>query len=177
MLRATSKHWTFFVGTCTGFIVAIPGFHVHKDDLQGSCIKPAKMKKPWELFSSQSSKENELKLQSKKPIRIGIIGGGLCGVTAARSLVQKLPSGTHDCQITIIEGDINTKYLINGNDDEGSVNDHSKIWKAAAARNANSLGKNIMLLRAGQNFGESNLLVMFSSWCSDAYHEPTSSNE
>ena len=118
----------------TGFIVS---FHSgQQNGFQDSCIASAKS--PWLTFPIVEKNEPKSKLKCAK---IAIIGGGLCGVTAARSITEKFTlSGTDkQCEITVIEADptsLNQERKENRQD-----YNKSQIWKAAAARNANSLGE------------------------------------
>eukprot|EP00978_Attheya_sp_CCMP212_P011826 scaffold29367_cov53-Attheya_sp.AAC.2 len=78
----------------------------------------------------ESSDEND----GEKHIRIGIVGGGIAGVTAAASIAKHASSITNkNCpkvQITVFESYANfsTKNQIN-----------KPLWVAAAARNANTI--------------------------------------
>jgi hypothetical protein len=63
-----------------------------------------------------------------KPIRIGIIGGGIAGVTVAHSLARRLPAIAANAEIVVFEGDV-----------QEAVPGKSPAWTAATARNANSL--------------------------------------
>jgi glycine/D-amino acid oxidase-like deaminating enzyme len=78
------------------------------------------------LFSTQEQAQEQ-----DKPIRIGIVGGGIAGVTVAYSLARRLPSTTaaKNVEIVVLEGDIQ----------QATVPGHPPAWKAATARNANSL--------------------------------------
>lgn len=87
-----------------------------------------KMPWPWRSptlsMSTTTSAEN-------KTFRIGIVGGGIAGVTAAHALAKKLPSD-RQYEIVVLEGD-----------PKGGPNQHDASitpqWTAATARNANSL--------------------------------------
>jgi glycine/D-amino acid oxidase-like deaminating enzyme len=78
------------------------------------------------LFSTRVQTQEE-----DKPIRIGIVGGGIAGVTVAHSLARRLPAATaaKSVEIVVLEGDIQ----------EASIPGRPPAWKAATARNANSL--------------------------------------
>ena len=122
----------------TGFIAS---FHsAQQNGVQESCIVSAKS--PWLTLPIVENFEPKSKMKCAK---IAIIGGGLCGVTAARSISKKctLSGPDKQCEITVIEADPMSLH------DERKENrkDHHKslIWKAAAARNANSLGKRNLL--------------------------------
>jgi glycine/D-amino acid oxidase-like deaminating enzyme len=77
------------------------------------------------LFNSQEQAQEQ-----DQPIRIGIVGGGIAGVTVAHSLARRLPTTTagKNAEIVVLEGDI-----------QKSVPGLPPAWKAATARNANSL--------------------------------------
>lgn len=112
-----------------------------------SCISTTK--KPWP-YNIMKTKNDDSKKQEKVviargrkdvPKKIAIIGGGLCGVTAAKALVSRMKAKglEKDIDITIFESDL--KFM---NDDKVCIEDKSSgkpKWKAAAARNANSLGE------------------------------------
>jgi len=84
-----------------------------------------KMPWPWRSptlsMSTTTSAEN-------KTFRIGIVGGGIAGVTAAHALAKKLPSD-RQYEIVVLEGD-----------PKGGPNQHDASitpqWTAATARNA-----------------------------------------
>jgi hypothetical protein len=66
-------------------------------------------------------------------IRIGIVGGGIAGVSVARALMKRLPPSEDDGKkytITIYEGDSN------GGAGHHHDNNHRPQWIAATARNA-----------------------------------------
>ncbi|CAB9504607.1 D-amino acid dehydrogenase [Seminavis robusta] len=71
-------------------------------------------------------------------LRIGIVGGGICGNSAAYALAKRLRSNStwkdRSHQITVLEGDPNSPL---------TASDHQENqppqWGAAAARNANSI--------------------------------------
>jgi D-amino-acid dehydrogenase len=80
-------------------------------------------------FSSTTATRMPLKKSDSKT-RIGIIGGGIAGVTAAHSLAKQLHG--EDISIVVMEGDSSqpAQSIANGKPPE---------WTAATARNANSL--------------------------------------
>jgi hypothetical protein len=114
---------------------------------QGSCIT---IKKPLSLLSIKKKTKNEVSKgrdMSNKVPRIAIIGGGICGVTAAKSIAARIPTYglKKKIDITIYEADITS---LNGNNEPNEENEHNETfrqsdWKAATARNANSLGEKI----------------------------------
>lgn len=68
------------------------------------------------------------------PIRIGIVGGGIAGVSVARALMKRLPASEENetqYTITIFEGDSNGDARHHQHD-----NNHRPRWIAATARNA-----------------------------------------
>lgn len=80
-------------------------------------------------FSTTSMLSSQVQEQ-ERPIRIGIVGGGIAGVTVAHSLARRLPATTAaNAEIVVLEGDIQ----------EATVPGRPPAWKAATARNANSL--------------------------------------
>ncbi len=115
--------------------------HAQKVHFQESYLTSI-YKNPW-LFPSLPIVEKSQFKAKRHCTKVAIIGGGLCGVTAAKALAKKVPlSGPgRYCDITVFEAD--PMSLSGGSHAEGeNVNDNKrKIWKAAAARNANSLGK------------------------------------
>jgi D-amino-acid dehydrogenase len=84
------------------------------------------------LFMNASTKPRRTALQSTVPsskTRIGIVGGGIAGVTAAHSLAKRL---NKDVNIVVMEADSSqpSQSVAKGKPPE---------WIAATARNANSL--------------------------------------
>lgn len=106
---------------------------------QESCITTTK--KPWpSLHVIKHEKEFTTERKSQIP-KLAIIGGGLCGVTAAKAIASRLQTSGPEkaIDITIFESDKNSF-----SHETDLLNDKVRgppTWKAAAARNANSLGK------------------------------------
>ena len=77
--------------------------------------------------------------------KIAIIGGGICGVTAAHAIKTRLQTiaPNQKVEIVIYEGDDHSY-----NDEEsqeGFKNMMQPTWKAASAKNANSLGESFRI--------------------------------
>jgi len=108
---------------------------------QNTCIVTPK--KPWPLLNSIAKKKQDINIEGKneKVPRIAIVGGGLCGVTAAKAIASRVPtSGPEQAvNITIFESDLKSFDNV---DKLNRIQECSKpLWKAAAARNANSIGE------------------------------------
>jgi hypothetical protein len=108
-----------------------------------SCISTTKKPWPYNITKTHDSKKKKVVVsrgrKDKDVPKIAIIGGGLCGVTAAKALVSRMKEKglEKDIDITIFESDL--KFM---NDEHLCIKDNGKPkWKAAAARNANSLGE------------------------------------
>lgn len=76
--------------------------------------------------------------------KIAIVGGGICGVTAAHAIKTRLQTiaPNHKVDIVIYEGDRNAfcHEDVTGKESQASFKQMLQpIWKAATARNANSL--------------------------------------
>jgi glycine/D-amino acid oxidase-like deaminating enzyme len=99
-------------------------------------INPVSLFPFWPSKKSAPSLPTQAKYtEQKRPkTRIGIVGGGIAGVTVAHALVKRLvgPSDNTTYEMTILEGD-----------PQGSLGRHDGTmqpqWIAATARNANSL--------------------------------------
>jgi len=138
--------------------------HHQQQTNEESCIEP--VKKPWSLIPMKRKKKEQKKQhsnqndkeQNRRIPKIAIIGGGLCGITAAKSIVERLSkvSGPKEytVDITIYEADVNspngrvasgTSCGSNEESEDKELHEETKPffaqpkWKAAAARNANSL--------------------------------------
>ncbi|CAJ1943403.1 unnamed protein product [Cylindrotheca closterium] len=78
---------------------------------------------------------------NEKPaaVRIGIVGGGIMGITVANSLIESLQKKNDprlpNLQIIMLEGD----HQGGGGMTEFNQNKHGPDWKAATARNANTI--------------------------------------
>jgi hypothetical protein len=84
--------------------------------------------------SATQNKTSEDAPNKTENFRIGIVGGGIAGVSVARALMKRLPSSEdHGKQytITIYEGDSN-----GGAGGHHHDNNHRPKWIAATARNA-----------------------------------------
>ncbi len=112
-----------------------------------SCISTTKKPWPYNIIKTNDDSKQEKFVRARKDVsKIAIIGGGLCGVTAAKALVSRMKEKglEKDIDITIFESDL--KFM---NDEKVCIEDKSNgkpKWKAAAARNANSLGEYTLLL-------------------------------
>ena len=116
---------------------------------QDSCISV--IKKPLSSLSISKEKKStndRNRNENTKVPRIAIIGGGICGVTAAKSIAARMSTSGQKKQvdITIYEADVNSlkdegNNLSNELKQPGSCFMQPQ-WKAATARNANSLGEN-----------------------------------
>jgi glycine/D-amino acid oxidase-like deaminating enzyme len=78
--------------------------------------------------------------------KIAIVGGGICGVTAAHAIKTRLQTiaPNHKVEIVIYEGDSNAlgHEDVSGKESQASFKQMLQpIWNAATARNANSLGR------------------------------------
>eukprot|EP00557_Chaetoceros_sp_GSL56_P011535 CAMPEP_0176487162 /NCGR_PEP_ID=MMETSP0200_2-20121128/5970_1 /TAXON_ID=947934 /ORGANISM="Chaetoceros sp., Strain GSL56" /LENGTH=673 /DNA_ID=CAMNT_0017883943 /DNA_START=404 /DNA_END=2425 /DNA_ORIENTATION=+ len=76
--------------------------------------------------------------------KIAIVGGGICGVTAAHAIKTRLQTiaPNHKVDIVIYEGDSNALgdvYITGKESQTDFKNMIQPIWKSATARNANSL--------------------------------------
>ena len=81
-------------------------------------------------------------------VRIGIIGGGIAGVSCANALAKRLfdtPDGQRRYQIVVLEGDPRSAAAIacssddEGHDSKENFRSTSPEWQAATAKNANSM--------------------------------------
>eukprot|EP00980_Cylindrotheca_fusiformis_P020014 scaffold7100_cov95-Cylindrotheca_fusiformis.AAC.6 len=107
----------------------------------------------WSPFSSQEqvnptttttttlSKMDD-KHQRRRRLRIGIVGGGIMGITVANSLLLKKKNNnnnnmTNDVDIIVYEGDENGPG--SGMDEFHANRSSPSYWRAATARNANTI--------------------------------------
>jgi protoporphyrinogen oxidase len=76
-------------------------------------------------------------------VKIAIVGGGICGVTAANAIKIRLQTiaPNQNVEIVIYEGD---DHSYSGEESQSQAGFKKMIqpaWKAATAKNANSLGE------------------------------------
>jgi len=76
-------------------------------------------------------------------VKIAIVGGGICGVTAAHAIKTRLQTiaPNQKVEIVIYEGDDNSYNGEEIQSQAGFKNMRQPTWKAATAKNANSLGE------------------------------------
>jgi glycine/D-amino acid oxidase-like deaminating enzyme len=101
---------------------------------QDSCVKTPS--KPWPVMNAgKVRKVHNLEMKRKRGDvpKIAIIGGGIAGVTAAKSILEKT---SNQVEITIYESDPTSLGNKNDTDEDSSPQPQ---WQAATARNANSL--------------------------------------
>lgn len=111
---------------------------------QDSCITTKR--KPWpNLFASKKNTESVTSKNKKRTPKIAIIGGGICGVTAAKAILSRMNSSKNNIEITIFESDLKSYDTGTGTgtdtDTYNTTSQQPQYWKAATARNANSLGE------------------------------------
>jgi glycine/D-amino acid oxidase-like deaminating enzyme len=74
----------------------------------------------------------------QRTLRIGIIGGGIAGISVAHALTERLPRAYNNSyEIVVFEADQASRHGKDGNDAEAAA--YPPQWLAATARNANSL--------------------------------------
>jgi glycine/D-amino acid oxidase-like deaminating enzyme len=94
--------------------------------------------------SSDTLRDDSAPSTNTKTIRIGIVGGGICGTTVAYSLAKKLLSTKKDARlknnykITVLEGDPHSPATTSLASLEAKKKSPPQ-WTAATARNGNSI--------------------------------------
>jgi hypothetical protein len=123
---------------------SIPKSHSHllPHSPGGSSITTPPMQR---LLMPPGISTGTLRLSTKlkmSDVKIAIIGGGICGVTAAHAIESRLKSMSpkQNVEIIIFEADSNSFQ-------EGAISSQADFknkqqpeWRAATSRNANSLG-------------------------------------
>ncbi len=140
-------------GTCTiaaGAVQLAPSFLYSRDyyshlkpkwcnkKLENSCITS-----PTQRFgilsdsTQQSINKPKLKMGD---VNIAIIGGGICGVSAAHAIQTRLKTISSDRKVRIVIFEADSNSHQEGTESCYTSKSQPK-WKAATNRNANSLGK------------------------------------
>ena len=114
----------------------------YDDVRQKSCITNTKTRR-FGIFLDQSetTDKNVLKTENWTIPRIAIVGGGICGVTAAKAIVTRLNTiaPTQKVDIQVYEADPRSVY---GESSRSALrNQKHPDSNAATSKNANSLGK------------------------------------
>ena len=104
--------------------------------LQNGCVTSTSLPM---TKSEEISRRKVIKTDSKN--RIAIIGGGICGVTAAKAIMSRMKTLAPEkkVHIHIYEADANSYASSDDSQQYGFQNGLYPSWKAATARNANSL--------------------------------------
>ncbi len=103
-----------------------------------SCIAPVAHGGDLDVADTVKN-EKMVKFRGGSTPRIAIIGGGICGVTSAKAIWSRMKTIAPDqkIEITVFEADPESCKKYAGGDDNGLF--QQPKWKAATARNANSL--------------------------------------
>lgn len=119
----------------------MPKVYNNFQSVQSTCIPSPPIFGILQDSALNASRKHKLKMADTK---IAIIGGGLCGVTAAHAIKERLemlsPDDHSNVQIVIYEADpnsFNEGMKFRKSDFEKELQPE---WRAATSRNANSLG-------------------------------------